>query len=185
MVMKLKNVLLERESHIRKKWLNAILDMYPADTKKFLVKTHDPFANPVGQTLEKETENLFRELVHREDPDPERISPILDRIIRIRAIQDFSPSQSILFLFALKGVIEKELAGEIKEKDLLEDLLEFESKIDRAVLMAFDIYMNCRETLYHISANQAKNQVSYLLRKTGLVSELPEWDPGKQRENST
>lgn len=183
--MKLKDFLLERQSTILKNWLNAILDMYPADTRKFLAKTHDPFANPVGQTHEKETENLFRELVDRKDADPARLSPILDRIIRIRAIQDFSASRSILFLFALKGVIEKELEEEIREHDLLKELLEFEAKIDQAALIAFDIYMECRETLYHISANQAKNQVSYLLRKTGLITELPKWDPGKKGENDT
>jgi len=39
--------------------------------------------------------------------------------------------------------------------------------------------MKCREKIYEISANHAKNQVSGLLRKSGLICEIPEWDPNK------
>jgi hypothetical protein len=48
-------------------------------------------------------------------------------------------------------------------------------------LLAFDLYMRCREKMYEIRANEAKNQVSALLRKKGLLSEAPAWkaDPGQ------
>ena len=177
--MKLEKLLSQRESDILKRWLESILDTYPADTKRFLKKQHNRFANPVGHTISKETENLYRELCNKGDIDPERISPILDRIIRVRAIQDFTPSQAILFIFTLKRVIREELKGEIGDKEFSEDLLRFEEKIDKTALIAFDLYMKRREKIYEIMAKQAKNQVSSLLRKTGLVCEIPEWDPDK------
>ncbi len=182
--MKLDKHLSQKESVILKRWLNSILDMYPTDTKRFLKKNRDPFSNPVGHTLSKETENLYRELIEDRAMNTDRVSSILDRMIRILSIQDFSPSRSILFLFTLKGVIEEELRDIIQKEGLFEDLLKYEAKIDQAVLIAFDIYVKCREKIYEIMANQAKNQVSGLLRKSGLVCEIPEWDPRREEENS-
>jgi hypothetical protein len=34
--------------------------------------------------------------------------------------------------------------------------------------------MNCREKLYEIKANEAKNRVSRLLQKAGLICEIQE-----------
>jgi len=173
--MKLEKLLLQNRTIILKRWLDSILESYSSDTKRFLKKQSDQFANPVGQTISKEIGNLFQELL--EGVDPARLSPILDRIVRIRAVQDFSPSQAIFFVFQLKGVIRKELNKEIRENRLSDELAEFESRIDDMALIAFDVYMRCREKIYEISANQAKNQVSRLLQRAGLISEVPEWEP--------
>ena len=181
--MNLKTVLSQKEDVILKRWINTVLDTYHPDTKKFLQRNHDPFTNPVGHTLFKETRNLFRELLNSQDTDSDRLTPILDRIIRVRAIQDFSPSQSIYFLFTLKAVIEEEVADELQNREQCDDLLKFEAKIDKAALIAFDIYMECREKIYEITADHAKKQVSGLLRKKGLISEIPEWDPLKKEGN--
>ena len=55
--------------------------------------------------------------------------------------------------------------------------MDFETKIDELALLAFDIYMTHKKKLYEIRANQAKNQVSKLLERAGLVCEIPPWDP--------
>ncbi|MDB9822687.1 RsbRD N-terminal domain-containing protein [Deltaproteobacteria bacterium] len=175
--MGLKELLFKKKNVILKKWLDSILKTYPADTKNFLKKQNNRFANPVGHTIATETENLLDLLIDGQDMDQERIYPVLDRIIRVRSIQDFSPSHSILIIYMLKNVVREVLENEIRDKDLLDDLLTFFTKIDQAALIAFDIYTECRETLYKIKVDQAKNQVSGLLRRTGLISELPEWDP--------
>ena len=60
---------------------------------------------------------------------------------------------------------------------------ELEEKIDEMVLISFDIYLKCRETLYQIRVEQAKNQVAGLLRRAGLIEEIPEWDPDKKKNN--
>ena len=171
--MKLEKFLSQKRSAILDRWLQLILETYPAGSMRFLKKQKDQFANPVGHTISKETENLYQELLR--GIETEKVSPILDRMIRIRAIQDFTPSQAVVFIFLLKKVIREELETEISENHLYGELLLFESKIDDLAFLGFDIYMKCREKIFEIRANEAKNQVSRLLKKAGLISEIPEW----------
>lgn len=179
--MKLDELLRHKRSAIQDRWVRFIWDTYPADAKRFLAKQRDPFANPVGTTISKEIQNIYGKLL--EGFDPEGVSPLLDRIVRIRAVQDFTPSQAIAFVFLLKAAIRSELENEIHQSHLLEDLLDFEAKIDRLALLAFDIYVKCKERLYEIRANQAGRQVSRLLRRAGLVSEIPKWESPPEGDN--
>jgi hypothetical protein len=146
-----------------------------------LRKQKDQFANPVGATISKEIEHIYEEILH--GIDPERISPFLDRIIRIRAVQDFSSSQAVSFVFLLKEVVREELKKEIRENQVHDGLLIFESRIDDVALLAFDIYVKCREKIYEIKANEGKNRVSRLLQKAGVISEIPEWKPIPKKGN--
>ncbi len=178
--MKLTKLLAQKKAPIVGRWLDLIFETYHDDAQRFLRKQKDRFANPVGTTISKEIENLYDALI--EGLKPDRVSPLLDRIIRIRAIQDFSPSQAVNFVFLLKKAIKKEILGEILEDQLSEDLAMIESRIDDLALLAFDIYMNCREKLYEIRANEAKNQVSRLLQRAGMISEIPDKKPGVKKK---
>ncbi|UCF56629.1 MAG: RsbRD N-terminal domain-containing protein [Deltaproteobacteria bacterium] len=179
--MKLEKLLSEQSSTILKRWLQLILETYPSDTQRFLKKQKDQFANPVRDTISKETKNIYRELL--QGIDREKVSPSLDRIIRIRAVQDFSPSQAIFFIFLLKKVVREVLEKEIRENRLADELLIFESKIDDLAFIAFDIYMKCREKMYELRAKEARNQVSKLLQRAGLMAEIPEWEPSLKEGN--
>jgi len=95
--MKLEDVLKQKASHIRKRWLNLILDTYPADSQRFLREQKDRFANPVGTSLSRAVETLYHELLH--GMDPEKVHSSLDEIVRIRAVQDFSPARAMTFIF--------------------------------------------------------------------------------------
>ena len=77
----------------------------------------------------------------------------------------------------------EETLKEVREYGLAEQLLALESRLDEMALLAFDVYMRCREKMYEIRANEAKNQVSALLRKKGLLSEAPAWNPEPDRTN--
>ena len=151
--MKLEKLLSEKGPAILDRWLKLTLESYPVDTQRFLKKQKDPFANPVRHTISKELENIYKGLL--KGVDREGVSPFLDSIIRIRAVQDFSPSQAIAFVFLLKQVIRKVLDKEIREHHLSADLFLLESKIDDLGLIAFDVYMGCREKLYSLSAKEA------------------------------
>ena len=181
--MKLENLLFQKSSTILARWIDLTLGTYPSDAHRFLKKQKDRFANPVGTTISREIENLYHELLR--GMHTENLSPLLDRIIRIRAVQDFSPAQAIAFIFILKGVIRSELEKELREKELAEELLAFESRIDDLALLAFDIYMKCREKIYEIRVNETTNHVSRLLQKAGLICELPgpEPDPNQSKGN--
>jgi hypothetical protein len=169
--MKLEALLFQKSSSIIARWIDLLLETYPADAQRFLKKQKDRFANPVGTTLSRELEILYHELLKGMHTD--KLSPILDRIIRIRAVQDFSPGQAIAFIFILKRVIRSEMEKDLGEEGLAEELLAFESRIDALALLAFDIYMKCREKIYEIRVNETRNHVSRLLQKAGLICEVP------------
>lgn len=181
--MKLVELLRKQQSSILRAWVDLIIGTYPAETRRFLKKQKDSFANPVGTTISRETENLFTEFL--EGARGEDFRPFLDEIIRVRAVQDLSASQAVSFVFHFKKVIRGQLGEEIREYGLADEWTEMEVKIDEMALLAFDIYMKCREKLYEIKADQAGRQVSRLLQKAGLTCEIPAWEPKEKKNNQS
>ncbi len=170
--MVLEHLLPQKRAAILERWFQLILETYPADTSRFLKQEKDRFINPVGYTISQEIEALYDELLQEMNSD--KLAACLDNIIRIRAVQDFPPSQTIAFIFLLKKAIREELTSEIAENRVLEELLKFESKIDQLVLLALDIYMKCREKVFEIRVNEAKaerERVLKLLERTNLTME--------------
>lgn len=161
--------------------MDLIVETYPVDSQRFLRKQKDSFANPVGTTISREIEHVFTGLL--QGPRIESIAPFLDRIIRIRAVQEFTPSQAVAFVFLLKKVIRSKFQKEISEQNLSDELTEFEERIDAMAMLSFDLYAKCREKLYEIRANQAGRQVSRLLQKAGLACEIPTWEPPPDEGN--
>lgn len=169
--MKLLEILAPKKTSILNKWYQAILETYPPETAKFLREERDQFANPVGYTLYEGIEGLYGELL--KGFEAEKLYPFLDKIVRIRAVQDFSPSQAIAVIFLLKAVIRGEVREELQEGVLSwKELLEFEARIDDLASQAFDIYMQCREQLYEIRVKEIKTRVSRLLQRANLHYDL-------------
>ena len=158
--MRLNNLLAERKTAIVKKWFSLTIETYPPDTAKFLQSKNDPIANPVGRTIYHGLEELFDELL--KGIDHETAINLIDPVIRIRTVQNYSPSQAIGFIFFLKKVIRENFHKEIFEEELLDELLAFESKIDELGLIAFNVYMKCKEKIYEIKANEMKNTLCVL-----------------------
>ncbi len=169
--MDIKDLLSEKRPDIIRGWFDLILKTYPQETAIFLKDQKDRFANPVGQTILRGIEDLFDEIVN--GPDPEKVNEYLDNIIRIRAVQDFSPSDAIGFLFLLKNVIRNELLKDIRRNNLFEELLVIESGIDNLAGISFDIFMKCREKLYDLKANEVRNWTCRLLKSANMVKEVP------------
>ncbi len=173
--MNLQQLLSKRKSDLVKRWSDLVVETYPPETQRFLRKEKDQFGNPVGSTISKEMEALLKELIGEADLD--RIVASLDNIIRIRAIQDFAPSQAVGFVLGLKGII-REVVNDPEavpaEEDFSRELSALEKKIDDTLLIAFDIYSKCRERIYDLRADEVKRQVSGLLRNRKLVCETPD-----------
>lgn len=138
---------------------------YPRETELFLKNRKDRFANPVGHIIEEGLEGVFEGLL--EDRGPEGISDYLDKLLRVRAVQDFTASQALAFIFALKRLVRDALAG--REGEFSAELSELDAVIDGLALMGFDIYMRCREKLYDIKADEAKNMTFRLLQRANLI----------------
>ena len=170
--MKLADLLTEKRSPIVKKWSDLILQTYPEQSRKFLRKQKDQFANPVGRTIFEGIESIFDELVG--EADANKISLFLDNIVRVRAIQDFSPSRAVGFVFGLKEIIKDELESEIRQEGISEEWAAFDSRIDSLALLCFDIYTECRQKIFDIRVNEVRNQSARLLKMAGLVYEIPD-----------
>lgn len=165
--MKLAHLLAQKKSDIVDRWLQLIYERYPPETAIFLRKEKDRFDNPVGYRISEGIKGLYEALLT--EMDAEQLKGFLDEIIRIKAIQDFSPSQALAFIFLLKNVLRQELASELEEeRHLAEELREFESCIDGLALLGFEVYMQRRERLYEIRVVEMKKRISGLLRRTGV-----------------
>lgn len=179
--MNLTDLLSAKKVAIVQRWFRLVVETYPPDTSRFLKREKDPFANPVGRAISEGIDALYEGLLA--GTSSEKISPFLDRIVRIRAIQDFSPSAAVGFVFSLKRAIREELKHEIRDNRLSHELLAFESRIDRLILLSFDIYMECREKMYDIKATEIKNRTFRLLERANLISPIPEPDESSDGGN--
>lgn len=158
--------LAQKKSAILGRWLDMIYESYPPETAIFLRKEKNRFDNPAGYRISEGLEGLYGALLQEMERD--QVLACLDEIIRIRALQNFTPSQALAFIFLLKIVIREELSGEIQTENLALELLDLESRIDGLALLGFDVYTKRREKIFEIKADEAKRRVSGLMRKTGL-----------------
>jgi RsbT co-antagonist protein rsbRD N-terminal domain len=164
--MQLAILLAQKKAAILGRWLTMIYDSYPPETAIFLRKEKNRFDNPMGYRISEGLEGLYGALLQELERD--QVLTCLDEIIRIRALQDFAPSQALAFIFLLKNVIRQELAEEIQKENLVAEILDLESRIDGLALLGFDVYTKRREKIYEIKADEAKRRVSGLMRKSGL-----------------
>jgi hypothetical protein len=164
--MSLNTHLTEKKPAILGRWLKMIFESYPPETAIFLRKEKNRFDNPVGYRISEGLEGLYHALI--QDLDRERVLYFLDEIIRIRALQNFSPSQALAFIFFLKNVIREELADEIRKENLGGEIQELESRIDGLALLGFDVYTQRREKIYEIKADEMKRRISGVMRKAGI-----------------
>jgi hypothetical protein len=192
--MRLKKLLEQRKRAIVDQWFERVVKSYAPDTAQFIKNQKDPFSNPFGSVLSKGLAVLFDQLLT--DPNSETVKQSLDPIIRIRAVQDYSPSQATAFILILKNIIRENIKNELqdsqtanellqfeskKDSQTANELLQFESKIDALSLAAFDIYMACKEKIYDLKINTQRNKVHKALERAGLLTEAPDPDPGLQR----
>lgn len=172
--MHLRELLTRGSSEIQKRWFDSIIETYPPETSQFLKNNKKQFANPVGSSLRQGIEGIFDGLAN--DASYEAIIPFLDKIIRVRAIQDFTPSQAVQFIFILKKIIRDVLRDGIRKNDLYEDLLLLESRIDDLTALSFDIFMQCREKLYEIKSNELHRMTYKIIENANVLKEGPNGD---------
>jgi hypothetical protein len=159
--MEIIGILEERKKDILDKWFQNVADTYPEKTTRFLRNKADRFANPVGHAVRQGLQGLLNGLLSGAGED--ELAPHLDEIVRIRAVQEFSPSEAVQFIFSLKNIV-GETCGAGGAQAFTEEFAEFDSRIDGLALLAFDNYMSCRETLFEIKVKELRDMVSIQTR---------------------
>jgi len=135
------------------KWVKFTLATYKASD--FFIKEKDSFANPVGGTIRDALKKIFTLLSAGEDA--ELIKEPLSLIMHLRSVQEFSPSQAVAPLNAVKHITRDILAADKDTKELVDQLYDFEFRVDLAVLAAFDLYVQCREKIYQIRVDEIRS----------------------------
>ncbi len=138
---------------IVQKWVDYTLSTYPSS--QFFSKERDKFANPVGVNIREALDKLF--LLLSKDADPQEFKAPIEQIMQLRAVQNFSPSQAVAPLNAVKHITREILAADKERAVFIKDLYDFEFAVDLAVLAAFDIYMESRERLYQTRLDELKS----------------------------
>lgn len=147
-------------------WFQATINTYPDQTAKTLGKDANRFDNPVGSTTRETIENVFHTLLN--DTTQEDLEKKLDPVIRIRAVQSFTPSQAVSFVFTLKDIGEQILEDEL--------VREFDKLVDTIALAAFNRFMTCKQEIFHLKATESKRRIHRAFERAGLVAELTEED---------
>jgi hypothetical protein len=173
------DALRQRRADIVEGWLRATLGAYPGGAVSFYENEKDPFANPVGASVRASIGPLFDALLA--DTPPSGYAADLDRIIRVRCVQDMPPSQAVWFVFLLKGVV-RDALGASAGAAASGDLAAFEARIDRMAACAFDIYAGYARKIADIRVREMKDSVAALLRMSriagGAGSECAEQEAG-------
>ena len=161
----------KHRDEILERWIDRVVDSYPDETAKFLRSKADPFANPVGVGLREGLAELLDGVI--EGVDPEELAPALDRVIRVRAVQEFSPSQAVGFIFELKDLLWEVTGAPGGEKSQHS----YDADIDRLGLFAFDVYAKCREEMWRIRAREIRHQ------SVGIMERVAAWK--ERREDNS
>ena len=165
----------EHQDEILTRWIDSVIDGYPEETAKFLRSKTDPFANPVGANLRDGLAELLDGIIH--GVDPEELSPALDRVVRVRAVQEFAPSAAVSFVFELKELV-REIVGDTNaEAGGTSDPID--QRIERLGMCAFDVYMRCREQMWAIRAQEIRNQ------SVGIMERVAEWRERREENSET
>jgi hypothetical protein len=135
----------ERRPAILERWKALALAVYPERALGFL-KKRDRFRNPIGHVLDENLAILFDGVV--DGASPESLQAALDAIVRVRAVQDLSPSAAVGFALRLKRAIREEL-GESADAEI-------DERVDRLALQALDQYVRCREQIYELRLREIR-----------------------------
>jgi hypothetical protein len=133
------------------------LATYSDDASAAFKRNKDPFTNPVGHALRVGTRAAVEALC--DGKDAIEVCSCLDEVIKIRAVQEFSPSQALSFVFMLKQAVRSELQAEANGSSFSGELAQLEERIDQVGLRAFDVFSGYRERVYELRINEVKRSV--------------------------
>lgn len=164
--MSLMETIAARQEELAHKWADLVLGTYPEQTQTVWRKNRDRFSNPVGHAILTSTSELIPQLLTWDDA--EAVAKSLETLVKIRAVQDFSPAQAISFVFLLKKLLRQEFLAELKARNALEELLTFETRVDNLATIAFDLYVRSRDHLARMRVEEIKRAHVSIVRRANM-----------------
>lgn len=166
--MSLLETIAARQEELAHKWADYILGTYPEQTQTVWRKNRDQFSNPVGHAILSATSELIPQLLTWNDA--EAVAKSLETLVKIRAVQDFSPAQAISFVFLLKKLLRQEFLAELSARGALEELLAFETRVDNLATIAFDLYVRSRDQIARMRVEEVKRAHVSIVRRANLFN---------------
>ncbi len=165
--MSLVEAIAARREELAQKWADLILGTYPEQTQSVWKNNRDRFTNPVGHAILSATSELIPQLLTWNDA--EAVAKSLETLVKIRAVQDFSPAQAISFVFLLKKLLREQFLAELKARGALEELLAFETRVDNLATIAFDLYVRSRDQIARLRVEEIKRAHVSIVRRANML----------------
>ncbi len=165
--MGLEQRIAERSEELAGKWADLILGTYPPQTQAVWKQNLERFSNPVGHAILTATAELIPLLLAWNDADA--VAKALDQLVKIRAVQDFTPSQALSFVFLFKKLLRQEFTRELSDQGALQELLAFETRVDNLAVIAFDLYVAARDQVQRMRVEEVKRAHVNIVRRANLM----------------
>lgn len=152
-------------SKILRRWLDALLDSFPKQSRLMISAESDRFSNPIGFTLHEAIDEVFRALVG--EKTLEEIDLALGRLVKLKAIQEDHADGKLGALIELKRIIRESCGAYSARFSSITELLEIEDRVDEIILRAYQIYVQSREKILDLQINEIKNKTYMMRRMSG------------------
>jgi len=137
---------MDSQPEILEQWIKRVAGSHPERANALPTSNPDPFRNPVGFALRNSLSQLWQQLLG--EMDPVAVDRALDTILRIRAVQDISPSEAVGFVDELLPLISR-LPAQL-------DGMLLESRIKQLALAASNKYTQCREQIIAVRIHETE-----------------------------
>ncbi|MFP4368805.1 MAG: RsbRD N-terminal domain-containing protein [Bacteroidota bacterium] len=167
--MNIREFIIDNKNEISRLWFDETVKSYRDKSAGFLARSDRRFTNPAGSAINDAVMDLAEYLAGKKTL--EEIKGSLEHFIRLRAVQDYYPSEALRPIFAVKEIV-ADLCG-IRDYTINETQMnDFLIRVDNLMLHAFDIYMESREKIFRIQAGEQKRTferaVNKINKKYGL-----------------
>jgi hypothetical protein len=151
----LQKFLKQNRESILQKWFDQTINTYEPEMVRFLKREKNQFSNPVRNTIVTSLEKIFDGILNGIGVNEYHG---LEEMIKLRAVQEFSPSEALSFLFDLKKIIRKELINSDQKDEIITETCLFDEKFDTLFSLAFDVYSECRMKIHEIKLAEIKSR---------------------------
>lgn len=164
------NLIVKEKTSILRRWIGLVFDTYPADTAMILKSGGDRFSNPVSYNVSYNLEMILEGLICGKDQ--ETLFSYLEDIIKIRAVQDFTPVTATSFMSLLKQAVEVEIGSRYRSQQFAEEREELEKKVDSLSDACTGIYSDCKSRIERIKVNEQRKTANNISRLQSITESV-------------
>jgi hypothetical protein len=155
----------QRKAAVLHRWAGLVFGTYPHDTAMILKAEGDRFANPVGYCVQYNLGMVLDGLVSGDGL--ETLFPYLEEIIKVRAVQNFTPEAAVSFMALLKKALASEVNPGNKSAESIQEMIGLDERIDHLSNACSNIYADCKLRIDRIRFSEQKKMAVNMSRLMG------------------